>query len=135
MMTAAQQVAHAAQTIDWFIQGAFRPEGFDVDFEKAAKEVNAYTSLAKARQWFERAMASAKATDWIEERRRAAREIARGRDHGRRAADGDFQRHHRSHRTSSGRVDRLRPCPGHRPADALHGRVAPADLRPSAAAG
>ena len=62
MMTAAQQVAHAAQTVDWFIQGAFRAEGFDVDFEKAAKEVNAYTSLAKARDWFERAMAAAKAT-------------------------------------------------------------------------
>lgn len=62
MMTAAQQVAHAAQTVDWFIQGAFRAEGFDVDFEKAAKEVNTYTSLAKAREWFERAMAAAKAT-------------------------------------------------------------------------
>ena len=34
MMTAAQQVAHAAQTIDWFIQGAFRSEGFEVDFDK-----------------------------------------------------------------------------------------------------
>jgi uncharacterized damage-inducible protein DinB len=62
MMTAAQQVAHAAQTIDWFIQGAFRSEGFEVDFEKLASEVNSYTSLAKAREWFERAMASAKAT-------------------------------------------------------------------------
>jgi len=62
MMTAAQQVAHAAQTIDWFIQGAFRPEGFDVNFEKMAQEVNGYTSLAKAREWFERAMASAKTT-------------------------------------------------------------------------
>ena len=29
VMTAAQQVAHAAQMIDWFIEGAFRPEGFD----------------------------------------------------------------------------------------------------------
>jgi len=30
MMTAAQQVAHAAQIIDWFVEGAFRPEGFDL---------------------------------------------------------------------------------------------------------
>ena len=36
-MTVAQQVAHAAQTIDWFIEGASRPEGFDLDFEKHAK--------------------------------------------------------------------------------------------------
>jgi len=61
-MTAAQQVAHAAKTIEWFMQGAFRSERFDVDFEKLASEVNSYTSLAKAREWFERAMASAKAT-------------------------------------------------------------------------
>lgn len=60
MMTVAQQVAHAAQTIDWFMQGAFRPEGFDVDFEQHFKEVAACTSLAKARAWFERAMQAAK---------------------------------------------------------------------------
>ena len=27
MMTVAQQVAHAAQTLDWFVEGASRPEG------------------------------------------------------------------------------------------------------------
>src|SRR4029434_6082692 len=31
MMTVAQQVAHTAQTLDWFIEGASRPEGFDLD--------------------------------------------------------------------------------------------------------
>ena len=36
MMTAAQQVAHTAQTVEWFMEGAFRPEGFDLDFEKHA---------------------------------------------------------------------------------------------------
>jgi uncharacterized damage-inducible protein DinB len=50
MMTVAQQVAHAAQTLDWFIQGASRPEGFDLDFEKLAKDLNAVTSLTAARQ-------------------------------------------------------------------------------------
>src|SRR5437899_11887481 len=50
MMTVAQQVAHAAQTLDWFIQGATRPEGFDLDFEKLAKDLNAVTSLTAARQ-------------------------------------------------------------------------------------
>ena len=61
MMSAAQQVAHAAQTIDWFMEGAFAPTGFDLDFEGHAKVVAGYTSLAAARAWFERAMASARA--------------------------------------------------------------------------
>src|SRR5258708_24094748 len=59
MMTVAQQVAHAAQTLDWFIEGASRPEGFDLDFEKLAKEVAAVTSLAAARQTLEAAYARA----------------------------------------------------------------------------
>ncbi len=62
MMTAAQQVAHAAQTVDWFMEGAFRPEGFDMDFEAHAKAVAAVTSLAEARAWFEKSIAAAKAT-------------------------------------------------------------------------
>lgn len=60
MMSAAQQVAHAAHTIDWFIQGAFRPQGFDLDFESHAKIVAGYTSLSAARAWFERAITAAK---------------------------------------------------------------------------
>src|SRR5262245_38188040 len=60
MMTAAQQVAHTAHTIDWFMEGAFRPEGFDMDFEGHAVKVNSYTSLAAARAWFDKAVANAK---------------------------------------------------------------------------
>jgi uncharacterized damage-inducible protein DinB len=59
MMTVAQQVAHAAQTLDWFIEGASRPEGFDLDFEKHAKALAAVTSLAAARQMLEAAYANA----------------------------------------------------------------------------
>src|ERR1041385_7332058 len=59
MMTVAQQVAHAAQTIDWFITGAQRPEGFDLDFEKLGKETAAVTSLTAARKWMEKAYAAA----------------------------------------------------------------------------
>jgi uncharacterized damage-inducible protein DinB len=62
MMTAAQMVAHVAQTVDWFIEGAFREEGFSMDFEAAAKETNGYDSLAAARAWFERSVAEAAAT-------------------------------------------------------------------------
>jgi uncharacterized damage-inducible protein DinB len=59
MMTVAQQVAHTAQTLDWFIRGAARPEGFDLDFAKHAQEVAAVTSLAAARQWLDKAYANA----------------------------------------------------------------------------
>ena len=62
MMTAAQQVAHAAHTIDWFIEGAFRPEGFDTNWEAHATVVNGYTSLTAARAWFDKSIAEAKAT-------------------------------------------------------------------------
>jgi uncharacterized damage-inducible protein DinB len=61
MMTAAQQVAHVAQTIGWFVDGAFRPEGFQQNWEEQARIVAGYTSLEKARAWFERAVADAKA--------------------------------------------------------------------------
>jgi uncharacterized damage-inducible protein DinB len=49
MMSVAQQVMHSAVTIEWFIEGASRPEGFDLDFEKQAKALEGVTSLAKAR--------------------------------------------------------------------------------------
>jgi uncharacterized damage-inducible protein DinB len=55
MMTVAQQVAHAAQTLDWFIEGASRSEGFALDFEKQAKALAGVTSLAAARQMLETA--------------------------------------------------------------------------------
>ncbi|MGA2435274.1 MAG: hypothetical protein ABSG25_08315 [Bryobacteraceae bacterium] len=59
MMTVAQQVAHAAQTLDWFIEGASRREGFDLDFAKHAKALEGVTSLAAARQMLETAYANA----------------------------------------------------------------------------
>lgn len=66
--TVAQQVAHVAQTLDWFVEGAFdRDDGPDSDFEGHAREVRKVTSLSKAREWVDRA--------W----ERAAREL-RARD-------------------------------------------------------
>jgi uncharacterized damage-inducible protein DinB len=59
MMSVAQLVAHTAQTLDWFIEGATRREGFDLDFEKHAKATAAVTSLAAARQMLETAYANA----------------------------------------------------------------------------
>ncbi len=49
MLTASQQIAHVAQTVDWFFEGAFRPEGFDMDFDQLQADLNAVTSIEKAR--------------------------------------------------------------------------------------
>ncbi len=62
LFTAAGVVAHAAQTIDWFFNGAFAAAGFDLNFEQADKEVRACTSLQVARAWFDAATDRAKAT-------------------------------------------------------------------------
>jgi len=59
--TVAQQVAHTAQTIDWFMAGGFG-KGFDLDFAAHHAEVRQYSSLAKARDWLERAVADATKT-------------------------------------------------------------------------
>jgi uncharacterized damage-inducible protein DinB len=73
MYTVAQLVAHVAQTVDWFVQGAFAPAGFDLDFERMDKEIRAVASLGTGRAWLERAFAAAKAAteprteaDWAE---------------------------------------------------------------------
>jgi uncharacterized damage-inducible protein DinB len=58
MMTVAQQVAHTAQTLDWFIEGVSRPEGFDLDFAKHAQALEAATSLDAARQLLKTAYAN-----------------------------------------------------------------------------
>lgn len=57
--TAAQQVAHAAQTVDWFIEGAFRPEGFDTDWAKHKEQIDRANSLGAARAWLDAAFARA----------------------------------------------------------------------------
>lgn len=61
MFTAAAQIAHVAQTIDWFVAGAFAPEGFSMDFESMDKEARACTSIAAARAWFEKSVQNAHA--------------------------------------------------------------------------
>ena len=59
MMTAAQQIAHTAQTLDWFIQGAGRPEGFDLNFEAHSAALANLKSLAEARTMLEAAYGNA----------------------------------------------------------------------------
>ncbi len=61
VMTAAQQVAHAAHTVGWFMDGAFGAEGFNMDFEGHARIVMGYTSLAAAKAFFDKEIEAAKA--------------------------------------------------------------------------
>lgn len=55
--TVAQQIAHVAQTVDWFREGVFGDKGFDMDFEAHGAEVGKVTSLAAAREWLNDAYA------------------------------------------------------------------------------
>ena len=59
MYTAAQQVAHVAQTVEWFVAGAFSPKGFDVDFAAHDAAVRKVATLADARTWLARAFEAA----------------------------------------------------------------------------
>lgn len=49
-------MAHVALTIEWFFEGAFRPEGFDVNFEQHIAEIKKVSSLQQARDWLQRAV-------------------------------------------------------------------------------
>jgi uncharacterized damage-inducible protein DinB len=46
----AQQVAHVADTFDWFIDGAFGTKGFDMNFVARDVPIRATTSLQAARK-------------------------------------------------------------------------------------
>jgi len=59
MFSVAQQVDHAAQTIEWFVEGALSPTGFDLDFEKHLRETMACSSLTAARRRFDEAVRQA----------------------------------------------------------------------------
>jgi uncharacterized damage-inducible protein DinB len=51
MFTLAQQVAHVAQTIDWFLDGMFSDRGFDLNFEAHQKVILMQTSLNESKKW------------------------------------------------------------------------------------
>ncbi len=57
LYSVAQQVAHTAQTLDWFREGAFGTSGWTMDFEKHDRETRAVTSLSEAREKLVTAMA------------------------------------------------------------------------------
>ncbi|HXK59555.1 MAG TPA: DinB family protein [Acidobacteriota bacterium] len=58
LYTVAGQVAHVAQTVEWFAEAAFG-DNWRMEFEAMDKEVRDVTSLAAARAWFEKAVDAA----------------------------------------------------------------------------
>ncbi len=61
LFSVAQQVAHAAHTIDWFFAGAFDPNGFDMGFEDHDRKIRNVRSLTEARAWLQRALDNGRA--------------------------------------------------------------------------
>lgn len=58
MYTVAQHVGHAAETVDWFLQGAFGDRGFDMDFENYDERMKKYISFDDCIQQFKDAVAN-----------------------------------------------------------------------------
>ncbi len=58
LYTVAGHVAHAADSIDWFIEGAFG-EGWDLEFDALIAKAKAVTSLEEAIEWLDRAFTNA----------------------------------------------------------------------------
>ncbi len=58
MFTAAQQVYHVAQTIDWAVEGFFG-KGWNMDFEQHDREAREVASLTEARAALARAFENA----------------------------------------------------------------------------
>jgi len=56
MFTVAQHIAHAAQSVEWFLEGAFRPQGMNLDFEGLEKEVRQVKEMEDALAWWNSAM-------------------------------------------------------------------------------
>lgn len=54
LYTVAGHIAHAADSVDWFIEGAFG-KGWDMDFDGLIAKAKAVTSLEEARAWLDRA--------------------------------------------------------------------------------
>lgn len=120
MYTVAQHVAHTAQTVEWFIDGAFSSKGFNLDFNAHLSEVKKVTSLNAARAWMDRATKKALEVVKLKDHGgvHAAHRARAG--HGRRATGGNLRSDGGSLGASPGRVGRLRTVVGESSADAIH---------------
>ena len=59
LYTVAAHVEHTAGSIDWFIDGMFSPDGFDLEFDKHIAGAKACSSLAEARAHLDRSIENA----------------------------------------------------------------------------
>ena len=60
LYTVAGHIAHAADSIDWFIEGAFG-DGWDMEFEASIAKAKEVTSLQEATEWLDRSFVNARA--------------------------------------------------------------------------
>ena len=60
LYTVAGHIAHAADSIDWFIEGAF-DDGWDMEFEASIAKAKEVTSLQGATEWLDRSFGNARA--------------------------------------------------------------------------
>lgn len=58
LYTVAGHIAHTADSVDWFIEGAFGA-GWNMDFDTLIAKAKAVTSLQDANAWLDRAFANA----------------------------------------------------------------------------
>ena len=58
LYTVSGHVAHAADSVDWFVEGAFG-EGWDMEFDALIQKAKDVTSLEEAVAWLDRAFANA----------------------------------------------------------------------------
>ncbi|MCF7859556.1 MAG: DinB family protein [Candidatus Cloacimonetes bacterium] len=57
MYTVAQHIGHAAETVNWFLEGAFGNKGFDMNFENYEEKMKKYSSFNECKQQFTDAVA------------------------------------------------------------------------------
>ena len=98
---------HVGQTINWFIQGAFRPDGFAMDFPANEQKIRAVTSLAEAKDWIRRAIENARQAIENKSQEEWAPPVPPGPVMGGLPRLQYLRRHHRPHCPASGRLDGL----------------------------
>ena len=58
MYSVAQHVGHTAETVDWFLEGAFGDKGFDMNFENYAERMKKHISFDESVNYFKEATAN-----------------------------------------------------------------------------
>ena len=55
MYTVAQHIGHAAETVEWFLEGAFGDKGFDMSFDGYEGRIKKYISFDECVKYFKEA--------------------------------------------------------------------------------